>query len=286
MSRPDSDTGRPWPSTSTAAAASAGSSTEPTGGWSPAVASGPGSRSGPGLGSGSDSGPGLGTGSGSSSGSGSGSGVRRGQRGRLPLWTRHLFGDRWLGRAGDRGPELADLEGAVEDGPGRSGREGLGALALLEQDDRATQEAAVEHGEGPLVEGRGHVDDDHVGVADDAVEVLAVPVDHADPAGGLDQGAEGAGEHVVPRDQDDPEGGALGTGDGLAGPCAGARERGGLGAVGADRLAGPRLGAGRGWLGGRGGAAPAALGPAGTVAHRAAPAPSGTLVAETTRLSR
>ena len=211
---------------------------------------------------------------------------RRGQRGRLPLWTRHLFGDRWLRRAGDRGPQVADLEGTVEDGPGRSGREGLGALALLEQDDRATQEAAVEHGEGPLVEGRGHVDDDHVGVADDAVEVLAVPVDHADPAGGLDQGAEGTGEHVVPRDQDDPEGGALGTRGGLAGPRAGARERGALGAVGADRLAGPRLGAGRGWLGGRGGAAPAALGPVATVAHRAAPAPSETLVAETTRLSR
>jgi hypothetical protein len=159
-------------------------------------------------------------------------------------------------------------------------------LALLEEDDRATQETAGEDGEGPFVEGRGHVDDDHVGVADDAVEVLAVPVEHADPAGGLDKGAEGAGEHVVAGHQDDPEGGALGAEDGLAGPRAPTRERGGVGAVGAGRPAAPRLGAGRGSLGGRGGAAPETPDPPLTVAHRAAPAPSGTLVAETTRLSR
>jgi hypothetical protein len=158
-------------------------------------------------------------------------------------------------------------------------------LALLEEDDRATQEAAGEDVEGPLVQGGGHVDDDHVGVADGVVELLAVPVEHADPAGSLDQGAEGAGEHPVPRHQDDPEGGALGAGLGAAGPWAGAGERGPLGTVGADRAAGPRLGAGRGWLGGRGGAAPV-LDPVGAVAHRATPSPSGTLVAETTRLSR
>jgi hypothetical protein len=158
-------------------------------------------------------------------------------------------------------------------------------LALLEEDDRATQEAAGEDGEGPFVEGRGHVDDDHVGVADDAVEVLVVPVEHADSARGLDQGAEGAGEHVVAGHQDDPQGRSLGPGDGLAGPGAGSRHRGGhgVGAVGADRTAVPRLGAGRGLLGGRSGAAPD---PPLTVVHRAAPAPSGTLVAETTRLSR
>jgi hypothetical protein len=202
------------------------------------------------------------------------------------LLRRHLVGDPSLGDTGNRRPELADLEGAVEDGPGRSGWKGLGVLPFLEQDDRAAQEAAVEDGEGALVEGWGHVDDDHVGVADDGVELLAVPVEHAEPAVNLDQGAKGTGEHLVAGDQDHPEGRALGSGGGLAGPWAGARRCGALGAVGADRLAGPRLGAGRELLGGRGGAATGAPGPAGTVAHRATPSPSGTLVAATTRLSR
>ncbi len=158
-------------------------------------------------------------------------------------------------------------------------------LALLEQDDGATQEPAVDDGKGALVEAGGHVDDDHVGVADGAVELRAVPVEHPDPARGLDQGAEGAGEHVVAGDQDDPEGGALGVGDRWAGPWAGARERRALGPVGADRAVGPRLGAGP-RLGGRGGAA-AGLAPVAAGAHLPASLPpSTTLMAETTRLSR
>src|SRR4029450_8646980 len=105
-------------------------------------------------------------------------------------------------------------------------------------------------------------------------ELLAVPVEHPDPARGLDQGAEGAGEHVVAGDQGDPEGEALGVGTRWAGPCAGAPERRALGPVGADRVVGPRLGAGRGWLGGRGGAAAGqALYPAVAGAHRPASLP-------------
>jgi hypothetical protein len=167
-------------------------------------------------------------------------------------------------------------------------------LALLEEDDGAAQEAAVDQGEGPLVEVRRRVDHDHVGVADGAVQVVAVPVQHADPAGGLDQGPEGAGEHVVTGDEDDPEGRAARLGDRRAGREGRAR-RGPVGPVGADREAGTRLGVPAirlpprpGWRGGRVGAAPGqAVGPA-AGAHRLAPAPrpSATRVAETTRLSR
>jgi hypothetical protein len=197
--------------------------------------------------------------------------------------------------AGDGAPELADLEGAVEGGARWARGEGFGALILLEEDDGPTQEAAADDGERPLMEVRRHVDDDHVGVADGAVELVAVPVEHAHAARGLDQGAEGAGEHVVSGDQHHAQGGARGRGSGWAGPGTRgrARGRGRLRPVGEDRTAGPRLNAGPRRLGARGGAATCHGGVVVAAgAHRPAapppplPAPSRTRIADTTRLSR
>jgi hypothetical protein len=150
-------------------------------------------------------------------------------------------------------------------------------LALLEQDDRAPQEAPVNDGEGALVEIRRHVDDDDVGVADGAVELLAVPVEHADPAGGLDEGAQGPGEHVVAGDQDHPEGRALGVGNRRVGRGALRRNRDALGAARAG-LVGGRVGTGPG----------EALDPAAGTHRPASPRPwlSATLTANTARLSR
>jgi len=210
-------------------------------------------------------------------------GVTRTRRGGLRWW-------RWRRERpgpGDRGPQVAHLQWPVEHHPGRPGRQVLLALALLEQDDGATKEAARDGDEGPPVLARRHVEDDDVGVAEGCLQLVGAPVEHRDPAWRLDQALEGAREHRVARDQHHPQRrpGRLGARAGAPGPAVAtqAGRRGGAGGFGRDRRARSR---GR-WR--RRGLAPAHRSASGLAGGPPAP-PRGcgspAMTAETTRLSR
>jgi hypothetical protein len=99
-------------------------------------------------------------------------------------------------------PDGAPVGGQLDDGA----LERLAhiGLALLEQHDRATEEAAVDHGEGPLVERWRQVDHHHVGVVEGAPE-LGMPVEPPDLAGRLDQLLQRLGQHGVAGDHQHPQ---------------------------------------------------------------------------------